>query len=177
MPFVDLQSMLDEDYPDELRYYWKSIFLTEAIDEVVDIMVRFNEAAPSPLSTIDLWHLGGAVEEVPQDGTAFWHRDKPYLLNFEANRENSVEDDANVAWARDGIAETQDLPVSSGRYGNFPGLNEDPAKLLSAVAARTIRDGHALESLETASRFSSDPTTADTVGSRPATARGGTASS
>ncbi|WP_306060359.1 FAD-binding oxidoreductase [Natronococcus wangiae] len=128
--FVDLQSMLDEDYPDGLRYYWKSIYLEKLTDEVLEFTVRSNEAAPSALSTIDLWHLGGAVAEVPRDATAFWHRDKPYMLTFEANWEDSADDDANVTWARDGIAEAQELAVASGRYGNFPGMNEDPAKLL-----------------------------------------------
>ncbi|WP_440771003.1 FAD-binding oxidoreductase [Natronorubrum sp. DTA28] len=128
MDYVDVQSMLDEDYPDGLRYYWKSVYLTEVTDEVVDIMVRYTESAPSKLSTIDLWCLGGAVEDVPADATAFRHREKPYMLNFEANWGNPADDDANVAWGRAGIAETSELAVASGSYGNFPGLNEDPAK-------------------------------------------------
>ncbi|WP_265109028.1 FAD-binding oxidoreductase [Halosolutus halophilus] len=128
MDYADLQSMLDEDYPDGLRYYWKSIFLTKVSDEVVDLMRRYTESAPSALSTVDLWHLGGAVAEVPRDATAFWHRDKPYMLTFEANWEEPADDEANVAWGRDGIADASDLPVASGSYGNFPGMNEDPAK-------------------------------------------------
>ncbi|SEH13126.1 FAD/FMN-containing dehydrogenase [Natronorubrum sediminis] len=129
MAYADLQSMLDEDYPDGLRYYWKSIFLTDLTDEVIDIVERYTDAAPSALSTIDLWHLGDAVEEVPQDASAFWHRDKPYMLTVEANWEDPVDDDANVTWARDVFAAVRTLPVAGGRYGNFPGLNEDPEKL------------------------------------------------
>ncbi|MFC6768097.1 BBE domain-containing protein, partial [Natrinema soli] len=130
MRYVDLQSMLDEDYPDGLRYYWKSIFLEELTDEVFDLMVRYTDSAPSALSTIDCWHLGDAVADVPRDATAFWHRDKPYMLTVEANWEAAEDDDANVGWARELFADVQSLSVSSGRYGNFPGMNEDPAKLL-----------------------------------------------
>ncbi|PGF17641.1 FAD-linked oxidase [Natrinema sp. CBA1119] len=130
MSYVDLQSMLDEDYPDGLRYYWKSIFLEELTDEVFDLVVRYTDSAPSALSTIDCWHLGGAVADVPRDATAFWHRDKPYMLTVEANWEDSEGDDANVSWARELFADVRSLSVSSGRYGNFPGMNEDPAKLL-----------------------------------------------
>ncbi|MDL5362061.1 FAD-binding oxidoreductase [Halalkalicoccus sp. NIPERK01] len=130
MAYTELQSMLDEDYPDGLRYYWKSVYLTAITDEVVDLLLRYNGSAPSPLSTVDLWHLDGAVSEIPRDATAFWHRDKPYMITFEANWEDPADDDANVDWARDGIAETQDLSVASGRYGNFPGMNEDPARAL-----------------------------------------------
>ncbi|WP_254764084.1 FAD-binding oxidoreductase [Natrinema marinum] len=130
MAYVDLQSMLDEDYPDGLRYYWKSVFLEEVTDEVFDLMIRYNESAPSALSTIDCWHLGDAVADVPRDATAFWHRDKPYMLTVEANWEDADDDDANVNWAREVFADVQALSVASGRYGNFPGLNEDPTKLL-----------------------------------------------
>ncbi|MCL7417105.1 MAG: FAD-binding oxidoreductase [Halalkalicoccus sp.] len=130
MAYTELQSMLDEDYPDGLRYYWKSVYLQAITDEVVDYVVRRGEESPSALSTVDLWHLGGAIGDVERDATAFWHRDKPYMITFEANWEDPADDDANVDWARDGIAETQELSVASGRYGNFPGMNEDPARAL-----------------------------------------------
>lgn len=32
--YTEIQSILDEDYPDGLRYYWKSIYLTERPDDV-----------------------------------------------------------------------------------------------------------------------------------------------
>lgn len=130
MPYEDLQRLLDEDYPDGMRYYWKSIFLEAVTDEVIDVVLGYNESAPSALSTVDLWTLGGAVSDPPQDATAFWHRDKPFMLNFEANWEDPADDDANVAWVRDGVAEAESLAVASGRYANFPGLGEDPATLL-----------------------------------------------
>jgi len=128
--FEALQSLLDEDYPDGLRYYWKSTYLAELTDEVIDLMLRYNEAAPSPLSTVDIWWLGGGVADVPQDATAFWHRDKPFMLTFEANWESTEDDEANIAWAREGFAAFQELSVTGGRYGNFPGFAEDPARLL-----------------------------------------------
>ena len=130
MPYEGLQQVFDEDYPDGMRYYWKSIFLTELTDEVVDLVFEYNESAPSALSTIDVWHLGGAVSDVPKDATAFWHRDKPYMVNFEANWEYPADDEANVAWAREGFAGIRELAVATGRYGNFPGFGEDPAHLI-----------------------------------------------
>lgn len=130
MEYVDLQSMLDEDYPDGMRYYWKSVFLTDLTDDVIDLLVEYGEASPSKLSTVDIWQLGGAIADPDQDDTAFWHRDKPYLLTFEANWEDPAADDENVAWAREGLETAGELDVAVGQYGNFPGFNEDPARVL-----------------------------------------------
>ena len=128
--YTDLQSMLDADYPDGRRYYWKSVFLAALSEEVIDLVVEYGRESPSKLATIDIWHLGGAVADLPQDATAFWHREKPYMLNFEANWDDPADDEANVGWVRSGIADLRDLDVASGQYGNFPGFAEDPAKLL-----------------------------------------------
>lgn len=130
MPYTDLQSLLDADYPDGRRYYWKSIFLSEMSDAVIDLMVDHGLASPSALSTVDLWQLGGAIADRTQHETAFWHREKAHLLNFEANWEDPADDDANVAWVRDGIAAVGALPEAGGQYGNFPGFNEDPVQVL-----------------------------------------------
>ena len=128
--FEALQTLLDEDYPDGLRYYWKSTYLADLNEAVIDLMLRYNEAAPSALSTVDIWWLGGGVAEVPQDATAFWHREEPFMLTFEANWEDPSDDEANIEWAREGFAAFEELSVTGGRYGNFPGFAEDPARLL-----------------------------------------------
>ncbi|MFC6724558.1 FAD-binding oxidoreductase, partial [Halobium palmae] len=128
--FVDLQSMLDADYPDGLRYYWKALYVDDLSDELVELLVRYGRTAPSPLSTVDVWPLGGAIDDPSPDETAFGHRGRPYLVTFEANWETPADDDANVAWAREGIAELRELGVAAGGYGNFPGFGEDPVRSL-----------------------------------------------
>lgn len=66
---------------------------------------------------------------MPRDATAFWHRDKLLMLTVEANWADPGDDDANLEWAREGIAAVEDLGVGAGRYGNFPGRSEEPARL------------------------------------------------
>lgn len=130
MAYTELQQMLDEDYPDGMHYYWKSVFLTDLTDEVIDQLIDHGLASPSKLSTVDIWQLGGAIADPDQDDTPFWHRDKPYLLNYEANWEDPTDDDENVTWVREGIEKARELAVAGGQYGNFPGFNEDPAQML-----------------------------------------------
>ncbi len=130
MAYTDLQSMLDEDYPDGLNYYWKATYLDDLDDELVDLLVERWRASPSTLSTVDVWQLGGAIADRPQDASAFWHRDRSYLLTFEANWEDPADTDANVAWARESIDAVRRLAGAVGGYGNFPGFHEDPSQTL-----------------------------------------------
>jgi len=86
MPFVEAQKMLDEDYPArELRYYWKSQHLMDLSDQVIERLVDHASRQPSPLSTTDIWHIGGAVRRVSEEAMAFSGRNVPYLLSPEAN--------------------------------------------------------------------------------------------
>ena len=119
----DVQTILDEDYPDGMRYYWKSLYLDSLDDDVIEAIVRQNEARPGALSTVDVWHMGGAVREVGADESAFGGREAPYLLGIEANWEDAADDEANVTWAREAVKAMQ--PFSGGaEYLNFPGFLE-----------------------------------------------------
>ena len=58
-----LQQFLDEDYPRGRHYYWKSAALAELSDAVIDVVAEYAASQPSPLSTIDVWLMGGALRE------------------------------------------------------------------------------------------------------------------
>ena len=126
-PYAELQSLLDADYPDGMRYYWKSLYLDGLPDDAIERIERWADAAPSPLSTVDVWQLGGAMDDVPEGGSAFAGRGAPYLLGVEANWEEDDPDvdAANVEWVRDCLDDMR--AFSDGTvYLNFPGfLGED----------------------------------------------------
>lgn len=124
MPYVDVQQLLDDDYPVGLRYYWKSLHLPALSDDVIDLAAEWAARRPSPIATLDIWHLGGAMARVPADATAFGDRSAPWLLGVEANWEDPADDDANLAWTRGCVDAFRD--ASTGReYLNFPGFFED----------------------------------------------------
>jgi FAD/FMN-containing dehydrogenase len=132
MPYVEAQKILDEDYPDGWRYYWKSAGLPELGSKVIDLLSAQARAAPSHHSTVDVWFNGGAMGRVEAAATAFGAR-PPYLIGVEANWESGheAEDAANVAWARETIERLR--PFSTGgAYLNFPGLFEEGDELLRA---------------------------------------------
>ena len=130
MPFTEAQGILDEDYPDGWRYYWKSVDLDELSGAVLDLLVASADAAPSNHSTIDVWYHGGAMSRVDSAATAFGARPR-FLIGVEANWETSADDDANVAWARETVESLRSFS-SGGSYLNFPGFFEEGEELLRA---------------------------------------------
>jgi FAD/FMN-containing dehydrogenase len=129
MRYTEAQAVLDEDYPDGWRYYWKSINIPELSDAVIDRLGRHAAAAPSPHSTVDIWYQGGAMARVGEQETAFANRSEPYLIGIEANWEAGSDSDENVAWVRDVFADMQTFS-KGGIYLNFPGFLEEGEQLL-----------------------------------------------
>ncbi|WP_226013246.1 FAD-binding oxidoreductase [Halomicrobium salinisoli] len=132
MPYVDLQRLFDEDYPDGMRYYWKSLYLDGLSASAVDRIAYWADVAPSPLSTVDVWQLGGAIERVDAEDSAFAGRHAPFLLGVEANWEHPVNDDANVEWVRDCLDDMRQFSDGSV-YLNFPGFFEDGDEMMETT--------------------------------------------
>ena len=120
--WTELQKSLDEDYPNGRRYYWKSTYFADLSDEAIEQITRQGGEFPSPLTTIDIWHLGGAMAS-PREDTAFANREAPFLVTYEANWDEPSQDDENVAWAREAWNEAQQFSTG-GLYLNFPGFRE-----------------------------------------------------
>jgi FAD/FMN-containing dehydrogenase len=130
MPYEVVQQVFDPEYPDGRRYYWKSIYVGDLDDTLIGILARGAARRPSPLSSIDVWPLGGALRREPEGGSAFARRSDPYLIGIEANWDDPAEDDANIAWARELVAELEEVSPG-GTYLNFGGFAEEGEALLA----------------------------------------------
>lgn len=130
--FTDLQMSFDPFFPKGDLYYWKSMYVDNLSDAAIDIMLERAVARPSFRSDCLLWHLGGAISRIPPEDTAFGRRSAPYLFTAESTWSDPVENDANIAWARESLAAMQ--PYShGGLYLNFPGLGEEREALVRAA--------------------------------------------
>jgi FAD/FMN-containing dehydrogenase len=79
MPYVALQTMLDETAPHGWHYYDKLHYLAEVGDGYIDALVDAFESVPTPQSHVVTGWMGGAVDRVPHGATAFGHRGAPAL--------------------------------------------------------------------------------------------------
>jgi FAD/FMN-containing dehydrogenase len=130
--YLDVQTFFDEDYPSGGRYYWKSQYIDTLPDDAIAALIDAARERPSKASTIDLWHLGGAMGQVKPDATPVPQRDAQYLIGIEANWTDASDDQANVAWARDLYAKTQRMSPRSV-YVNFSGFGEEGDDLVRAA--------------------------------------------
>jgi FAD/FMN-containing dehydrogenase len=130
MLYVEAQRLFDADYPKGLRYYWKSLYLNELSDDVIRLACDAGAERPTPLSTVEVWALGGAMGRVRPEATAFYHRQAPFLLTVEANAEDPATDEANIAWVRRRYDEATRFS-RGGTYFNFGGFWEGGEEMLA----------------------------------------------
>jgi FAD/FMN-containing dehydrogenase len=130
MPGLAIQQMLDPTAPHGMRDYNKAHWLRELPDEAIDAQVEHHAAVPSPMSLIINGRMGGAIERVPRDATAFGHRD--------ANRQVWIisahwegDDAEHIEWCR-GVFDAM-TPYSSGVYVNALG-DEGPGRVRAGYA-------------------------------------------
>ncbi|WP_078843837.1 FAD-binding oxidoreductase [Streptomyces albus] len=124
LPYTGAQTVLDADYPDGGRYYWKSVNADGLGDELIDRLTAHAAAAPSAASTIDIWFQGGAMARVGERETAFANRNSPYLFGIEGNWTDEADSAANMAWVRETAADLRSYS-GGGTYLNFPGFLEE----------------------------------------------------
>jgi FAD/FMN-containing dehydrogenase len=74
MPYPALQSMFDPLMPPGLQWYWRGDLFDRIPDAAIDIHLEYGSRIPTPLSTMHLYALGGAVGRVAEDETAWSHR-------------------------------------------------------------------------------------------------------
>ena len=129
MPFEKVQQVLDVDFPNGRRYYWKSSYLDELNDESIAMLIDMAAKRPSPLSSLDVWALGGKVNRIDPTETAFFQRNHRYMIGIESNWDDANKNDANIEWPRS-VFERLTSIFDAGIYMNFPGFGEEGDNLL-----------------------------------------------
>ena len=100
-PYTAWQSILDPLLTPGARNYWKSHDFTEVSDGLIDVLIAAAKTLPDPSSEIAFAQLGGAVNRVSNDATAYSHRDGQFVLNVHGRWDDAAKDAACIGWARD----------------------------------------------------------------------------
>ena len=124
-PFVGWQAAFDPLLTPGERNYWKSHDFTEISDGLIDLLIDAVRTLPSPQCEIFLGHVGGAINRVPADATAYPHRNVEFVVNVHTRWSDARQDLECVAWAR-GLYEGAAEYATGGVYVNFMPADEAP---------------------------------------------------
>ena len=137
MPFPAMQKLLDGAFPEGTYNYWKSDFVREMSDEVIDLIVTHANKMKSPLSAVVIEYYGGAAGRIGVSQTAFAQRQAEYDIGYMAQWTDPAEKEVHVAWARD-MADALRPHASGGHLLNFLG-EESPDMIQAAFGPNYAR--------------------------------------
>ncbi|GAA0321582.1 FAD-binding oxidoreductase [Bacillus carboniphilus] len=80
MPYVALQKKLDVMVPNQIPVYGTSLYFGDLNDEIIEAILSKLENAPTPGVLAQLWALGGKMNCVESEETAFATRDASFVL-------------------------------------------------------------------------------------------------
>ena len=124
MPFLELQTMADQEFPHGRRYYTKSGYLRTLDDTSIERMLESLETIPSPLTQIELAYLGGAAQSRAANETAFGPRSSPFVVNILGHWSDPSQDRTHVEWVRK-LFQTLSPAMTPGVYTNFMSGDEE----------------------------------------------------
>ena len=125
MPFAVVQSAFDPFFPrGALQSYWKSVYLPELSDEVIDLVAKKGGERPAPLTFVDTYVNGGAISRVSAEDTAFGDRSAPYMVAIAACWGDPADNADNIEWVRETWKEIGQFGNGS-MYLNFNGLADE----------------------------------------------------
>ena len=102
MSYVQLNSLLDAAVPyGGVQRYWKSSFLRELENDVLDIMVDRAGTMRSPMSMVGFFHVHGAATRVNPNETAFSLRDDQWDYDVISQWTDPAETVGHVQWTRE----------------------------------------------------------------------------
>jgi len=121
MPYAAFQGALDGFAPWGFRNYFRGEYLRELGDRAIDTFLGSAAdvaALGAPLSQMIVFRIGQAVAAVPDDATAFSHRDARYLFHPISCWADPADDGKMIQANRDFTAAMR--PFSTGvSYLNF----------------------------------------------------------
>jgi FAD/FMN-containing dehydrogenase len=129
MPYVALQTMLDQTAPHGWRFYDRLHYLPEVSDGFIDTMLARFESVPAPQAHVVTGWMGGAIDRVAPVETAFGHREaRAFTWIIGCSGDEPVEPVAE--WVR-GVWEDTGPYATGGVYVN------------ALDAGRPVRDAYA----------------------------------
>jgi len=134
MPFQAVQTAFDPFFPmGKLQSYWKAQNLATLPDQAIEIIAARAKQRPSPLTLVNTFQMGGAINRVGATDTAYAERSAPWMSSIDGNWENPANSAKEIAWVRETF--NRIAPYSTGTtYTNFTSQADETAAALASTA-------------------------------------------
>jgi hypothetical protein len=89
------------EVPSGHRHHWESFYIDELDGIFVETLLDEAIPMPTPQSNIAIYALGGAINRVASDATAYPHRDASFAVQISGHWLDESNDDTCVRWTRE----------------------------------------------------------------------------
>jgi FAD/FMN-containing dehydrogenase len=137
--YCAMNQLLDAGFPAGLHNYWSARYIGSFEDDLIERLVEAYQDPPTPLCAIVLEPLGGAVNRVPVDATAFHLRMGEVNLVVAARWTDPGDAEKCIHWVR-GVIRAIEPFALEGRYLNYLAADEDPAAAYGAAKQSRLMD-------------------------------------
>ncbi len=126
-PYLGVQMQLAESFPRGMLHYWKSSFIDDISDGLIDVI---HERTRRIVSTdqkrvyFAIEQLGGKVAQVAPDATAFSERTAAYSIVIVGDWTDPADNPECIAWVRDSWEAIQPFSRPSA-YVNYLGAGDE----------------------------------------------------
>lgn len=117
-PYSAWQQAFDPLMAPGLRNYWKAHNLSGLSDGAIDTALEYAATLPGPHCEIIFIRMGGAINRVPAEATAYPHRDHEWMWDLHTRWEDPSKDDEMIGWARSFFDDMAPFGTG-GTYVNF----------------------------------------------------------
>ncbi len=125
--------MFDPSFRHGWWYYVRSCDIADLNDDVIDIVAEHGRRIISPITSIALWQMGGAVARVGEGETAFNGRSASFTFNINGNSETADGFESEREWARTYWSALE--PYHTSVYVNFL-MEEGEERIRQAYGAK-----------------------------------------
>ena len=129
--YSTIQTMFDAGMATPTRNYWRSSFVKELGDDVLDSLVDHAADMPKPGTLLLIEQMGGEISRVSEQETAFANRGASYNVSVLSSWLEPDADERNIAWTRQFGDELNSLSTG-GAYVNYMANSDDRAAVRAA---------------------------------------------
>jgi len=139
-PFTAVQSGFDPLFPrGQQQAYWKSQYIDELTDDALELIATKALDRPAPLTLVSTFQMGGAINRVDPEATAFAERSAPWMISIDGIWDDPADNDRVIGWVRQTWNEISEFG-NGGIYLNFTGLSDEmPSAGVDSAFGRNLQ--------------------------------------